>query len=96
MVRVAMHAALCSTHTASLLSGRSDAQGVFIQGRMGETLRFTAASILIDHRLLEILASFNKNPVWRFLSSVIVFWFYASMVISSERIIGYYSYDCYY
>lgn len=35
----------------------------FIQGRRGETLRFTAASILIDHRLLQMLASFNNNPV---------------------------------
>lgn len=53
---------------------------VFIQGQRGETLRFTAAPIVIDHRLLEILASFNKNAVWRFLS------FRCYMLILSQHV----------
>lgn len=36
---------------------------VYSQGQGGEALRFTAASILIDHRLLQMWTSFNNNPV---------------------------------
>lgn len=36
---------------------------VYSQGRRGETQHFTAASILIDHPLLQMRATFNNNPV---------------------------------
>lgn len=55
---------------------------MFIQGRRGETLSFTAASTLIDYPLLKRLVSFNKNPVW-----CVIYWFYPNILIFNERIL---------